>query len=368
MVFLLNFIVYYSITIIYQFLLYDFCFETLPEFDKRRGIYEQFKRQLPFFVYAFIAMIFEFFLIYEISKIVRNKKLINPTSLVILFYLLTSQIAKYDMYTDVFYIIENKNCNKTAIVIASGVILGLAILINFYVCFNYFKKLFFGRKTNYHSSTFVNYYSKLSFGLEMHAFGRILDKFSTSSASKYKFWFLPPFLYNLYIPIIIITTFIRLFIEDIPQIIIQIIALFVYKEKSLSNFSTLVVFITTWLNLLLTMHEAWNVKPSYFSRDLFKIYHDVLTSDKREVEEEEEDLQGDSFNTHEPIIHKQSIEKDNRDSKIEVENIRNYDNIDFFEIPEENLGKKNIIHNPTELLSKFNPKFIKGESEDGFYD
>ena len=77
----------------------------------------------------------------------------------------------------------------------------------------------------------------------------------------------------MYVPMVITATFTRLFIEDIPQLIIQTIDI---TNLGTLNFTTLTALGSTIGTLFLTLHTAWNVKPSYFSRDLFKLYHDTL--------------------------------------------------------------------------------------------
>ena len=120
--------------------------------------------------------------------------------------------------------------------------------------------------------------------MELQALGNVLDQFSTSSAEKFTYWFLPRFLYNVYIPLIIIITFQRLFVQDIPQIIIQTIALINEEGVDFSNLSILLAFLSSIFNLLLTLHTAWRVKPSMFNREIFKIYRDVVYEEYRSQE------------------------------------------------------------------------------------
>ena len=124
------------------------------------------------------------------------------------------------MFTDVGYVITNYNCENMSIFYSSFGIMSVAIIFNMTICLSFFWKLFIKQKKNEHNSGYINTYSKASFSLEMYGIGRVLDKFSTSSATKLDFFWLPSAINNIYIPLIIISTFQRLFLEDIPQIIV----------------------------------------------------------------------------------------------------------------------------------------------------
>jgi hypothetical protein len=87
----------------------------------------------------------------------------------------------------------------------------------------------------------------------------------------------------VYIPTIITATFARLFLEDFPLLIIQ---LYVAFHIAIFNFTNMASLCSTILALFLTLHTAWNVKPSIFNRELFEKYLKQTIDVKRELQKE----------------------------------------------------------------------------------
>ena len=281
-IFLLNFIAYYTITIFYLIFI-------KVKFNQNADILSQ----IPYFAYAFVTFIVEAGLCWEVINIIKNPLLINYSSSMLIMNIISSQAAKYDLFTDVSFVLSNYNANPNPgqepfgkIFIASLIILLLKMSLNLKEFLSFFIKSFLKKKKNKaYSSKYINSFSKVCFTFEFHGLGRLLDKFSTASAQKYRYWWLPKSLYNIYIPMVITATFTRLFIEDIPQLIIQT---FDIIDQNKSDFTTLASLFSTIFTLFLTLHTAWNVRPSYFSRDLFKLYHYSLMYAGQNGDEESE--------------------------------------------------------------------------------
>lgn len=99
----------------------------------------------------------------------------------------------------------------------------------------------------------------------MHGLGTLLEKFSTSSSvSISSNWYVPDLFKGLLIPQIMISKFQRVFLEDIPQIILQIIFFTTRNSGSPLEWSNLRVFLTSALSLLSSLGVAWDARPSLF--------------------------------------------------------------------------------------------------------
>ena len=165
------------------------------------------------------------------------------------------------------------------------IFVGFNILLNFKNFLGFLWKTFVSRKKtkgNFHSSANINRYSKLCFQFEFQSLGRLLDRFSTNSARKYEYWWLPKNLKNMYIPTVITTTFARLFLEDVPLLIIQI---YVLTDRAIYDFTNMASLVSTIMALFMTLHTAWNVKPSTFNKNLFmRFFHQTKSTRKKHNE------------------------------------------------------------------------------------
>ena len=234
--------------------------------------------QIPYFVYGFCSFLLEVCICWEVTSVINNEELTSMWDSTILSNLITSQTAKYDTFTNLTFVFLNLKYNPAKnsfefneIFIPAMIFVGLNIVLNFKNFLGFMWKNFISKKKNrrksFHSSEFINRYSKLSFQFEFQSLGRLLDRFSTNSAKKYGYWFLPKILKNSYIPTVITTTFARLFLEDVPLLIIQ---LYVVISKSVFDFTNIASLASTILALFMTLHTTWNVKPSIFNKNLFK--------------------------------------------------------------------------------------------------
>ena len=232
--------------------------------------------QIPYFVYIFCSFILESSLCWEVTSIINNVELTSMRDSTILSNLITSQTAKYDTFTNLSFALVNLQYNgKTRsfeyneIFIPAVIFVGFNIILNFKNFLAFFWKSFISKKyfqSNYHSSKYINKFSRLCLQFDFQSLGRLLDRFSTNSAKKYNYWFLPKTLKNIYIPTIITTTFARLIFEDIPLLIIQ---LYILISKSIFDFTNIASLVSTILALFMTLHTTWNVKPSTFGKNLF---------------------------------------------------------------------------------------------------
>lgn len=271
---LLNFIIYAGVSIFYL-LFWKFRFNANADLDV----------STPFFIYAGCSFVLEAILCAEIIHIINNPDIITMSSNIVVFSLITSQATRYDYFAYLAYCLSTFDYNPVTNDITLSKISIAAFFVSLLKSFFLYQEFiwFFwrgfckkrkGKKT--YSSKNINFFCQSCFSFEFHALGRLLDKFSTASAQKYKYWWLPKSLYNVYIPFVITVTF-RLFIVDIPQLSILLID--IINEKK-SDITIMASFCATVIVLLMTLHTAWNVKPSYFDRDLFKLYHESLMRTK----------------------------------------------------------------------------------------
>ena len=121
------------------------------------------------------------------------------------------------MFTDINYVLDNYRCKNMGVFYASLIIMSITMCFNMIILFTFLLKIFWKKPSNRSSTSYINIYSKMCFAVEMFGLGRVLDKvikiiliffkFSTSSATKFSFFLLPDSLRNVYIPLIIISTF-----------------------------------------------------------------------------------------------------------------------------------------------------------------
>ena len=66
----------------------------------------------------------------------------NYTGIVLLFNVVTSQIAKYDMFTDINYVLDNYRCKNMGIFYASLIIMSVTMFFNMVILFTFLLKIF----------------------------------------------------------------------------------------------------------------------------------------------------------------------------------------------------------------------------------
>ena len=104
---------------------------------------------------------------------------------------MASQIAKYDLFTDIDFISQTYYCpnlNSTDLSYMCFFVILINLGFTFYNFITTLKSFMSGinKKKKFDNSTFINHITKLSFLLENHSFGTILDRFSTSSTVTFK--------------------------------------------------------------------------------------------------------------------------------------------------------------------------------------
>lgn len=87
------------------------------------------------------------------------------------------------------------------------------------------------KQTDLHNTNFINQYTKVALICEFYGVGISLDRFSTSSANNLDYFFIPKVIRNVKIPQIFQSKILRVFIQDIPMIII----LFIYFSYYINN-------------------------------------------------------------------------------------------------------------------------------------
>ena len=156
-----------------------------------------------------------------------------------------------------------------------------------------------------HNTNFINQFTKIALISEFYGIGISLDRFSTSSANSLNFWPIPKVLRSVKIPQIFLSKFQRVFLEDIPMIIILFIyntyyiqtnwynwdnlkvrnnlILLVSFEKIEEYFKLLIhsivfiyllfqVILTTVINLYNSLSQAWIARPSIFRTYMMQEY------------------------------------------------------------------------------------------------
>ena len=66
--------------------------------------------------------------------------------------------------------------DKKGIFTAALIIVIFSVFLNIWTQYSMFRKILFNKNSKMHSSKYINYFTKLSFSLEMHAFGKVIDR------------------------------------------------------------------------------------------------------------------------------------------------------------------------------------------------
>jgi len=242
-----------------------------------------------------------FFTSYIISQV--NRKTTNKTlkefSLWHYFLpLLQTQVIRYDYYTDLLFIVANVNAQRYIIVAIASAFLGLITVINWVNIITLFSTIFFTdflprlvspiikyfqeknkkvsplqnfivteqepvenikdtfanfkkvqNKTVQESNYYINFYGKLSLMLDLKCVGHCLDRLSTKNA-----WYFP-YLGGFYVPQIISSAVIKLCLENIPGIILQLYVLVVYEHQN-QGFFYYPIVISTCVSLVSSFWTA----------------------------------------------------------------------------------------------------------------
>jgi len=244
LIFFINFLLFYAVSMLIPIYFIDNC----QDGHSITGYYI-------YAGYAVFIFLFETFLYYTAAKVINDKNLVS-FSWVDLIPLATSQNAKFDFFSDMLFVTKSFVCENKKIGIAAAIIIGVNLVFNLYVILGLFLRPIYStlcrkKKREPHNTKYINKCSKLSFALELHAVGHLLDRFSTSSASKWG---------EQYYPQVMITAFSKFILEDFPQSIILFINIAMTEDTTRTI--TIISLISTGLSLLLSFNGALRARPS----------------------------------------------------------------------------------------------------------
>lgn len=147
-IYLVNFFVYYAVTVGYQAM-------NPPTEEMCSSNNPTYLSDMPYYIYGGIVALIEIKMLHEIHEIVGASEIFNFWSLSTLFMIYSSQMAKYDLYTDIQFISRTFNCQnlnaKNISYLSIGVI-SVNILFNVtYFAIAYIKACeLFGKKEEYY--------------------------------------------------------------------------------------------------------------------------------------------------------------------------------------------------------------------------
>lgn len=216
-------------------------------------------------IYALAIFIFEVFFYNFMVQTLDDRRALR-FGIFQFGHLLTSQTAKFDLFTDVVFIANNYACRDMGLAIASTIIVILSILFNVTYTIWTAKSIWSGKST--HFSSYINRYAKLSLSLELHTIGTALDKFSTSNCVR---------MGNVYVPQIMVSAISKFVLEDFPQFILQMIKIFLYSRNN-ANFQ--ITLASTILSLILSFRTAMVARPSVCKA---KQVESLIKSDGRRI-------------------------------------------------------------------------------------
>ncbi|KAL4479258.1 hypothetical protein ABPG72_011470 [Tetrahymena utriculariae] len=207
------------------------------------------------------------------------KKMINLNrNYLYIFSLVSSQITRYNYFTDIGFIVSCYQCQRPKLMYASIVFVGLHTLINLiYYILLLFQKL---KKFLIPTSQIDKFY-QISTLLEFHAVSDTLDLISPSNVVVFPVFLRKISLFRLRtIAGIafngrIYNAIQRFLLEDFPQLIIQIIFL-ILEDKA--NINIILSFVATIVTLLISLYKFLSIRPSAISQLDF----DFLNQTKKE--------------------------------------------------------------------------------------
>ena len=236
---------------------------------------------VPYYAYSALSFLCEAVFLNEIANIMNSRNIFAMFSISNLLSLISSQTARYDLYTDINFMVLLFRCDNTYdLAVASLFIIGFNLFLTFYQ----FIKTYITMYYKYHNSTnkekdhptfFLDSYTQLAFNLDYQGLGCLLDRFSTKSASIIESKWAPSFLRGIYFPSAMISRFQRMIIENIPLIIIQLIFM-VRNGLDITDFTQMKTFVTTLLSIVSSLNRVWDAKPSLFQERIFMIYYEGL--------------------------------------------------------------------------------------------
>ncbi|EAS02411.2 transmembrane protein, putative (macronuclear) [Tetrahymena thermophila SB210] len=212
-------------------------------------------------------------LLSEIKKVINQNR-----SYLYIFSLASSQITRYNYFTDIGFIVSCYQCQRPKLMIASIVFVGLHTLINLI----YYILLLFQKSKKFLIPTSeIDKFYQISTLLEFHAVSDTLDLISPSNVVVFPVFLRKISLFRLRtIAGIafngrIYNAIQRFLLEDFPQLIIQIIFLILENK---ANINIILSFVATIVTLLISMYKFLSIRPSTINQLDF----DFLNQTKKE--------------------------------------------------------------------------------------
>ncbi|KAL4444818.1 hypothetical protein ABPG74_016026 [Tetrahymena malaccensis] len=278
----LDYVVVFNIVVFQLFLSIAYPFIIENSKDQNNCDKTSSTQDIPIYVYLFVSCFIELILLRNLEQIIGSQQIFTTSSLSVISLLSSSVMARYDIYTDVCFGIQITFCEKLNSQDLGAYCLALAALnmsISIYMQRNCIARIMDYRKRKageIHNTAFINVYTKLTLVQEMNAFGTVLDRFSTTAIQTFeKPIFKFSFMQGIIVPQVIISKFIRAFIEDIPQIFIILFYQFRQKGSSQISFGSwqyLRVILSSLLSLFSALSQTWHAKPSIFKTYMFSEY------------------------------------------------------------------------------------------------
>ncbi|EAS01747.2 transmembrane protein, putative (macronuclear) [Tetrahymena thermophila SB210] len=255
---------------------------------------------VPFFAVGLFIVAYEATLLYNIEKVIVSKNIFQFKSLFVLFQLYNSFMQRYNLYTDMIFAFNTIYCKKaTDLGFASISVLGTHLVLQTFYLFSaifsiYEAKQKIKKKIPVHNTTFINIYTKIALIQDFSGLSIVLDRFSTSSTIALEGILIPKQLENVKVPQILLTKFQKVFLEDIPQMIIVLIFNLRFAQTTnLLDWQNLRVLVTTVLSMYNSLNSAWQAHPSIFRtyqmQDYINFRQDISEVYKIKISQNDQD-------------------------------------------------------------------------------
>lgn len=229
-------------------------------------------------IYIFITVVIEFlfwlYYKYHIKDYSESdRRLKKEIFLNDVLFMFSSLMAKYDLYLDVSFITLSYSCNHYKTALGSLIILACKILIKSFIFLMGMYKLLMAiiKKKEV---TALNAIAKLCMIQDYYLIGDILDRYVPGNSKKIKRFCCKKFKRTVNISFALLCAFMKLFIEDLPQAIIQFFYVFVNakygKGNQTSSYWIIIVNISkNIVSLLGSFYVSASVRPSYLEQSDF---------------------------------------------------------------------------------------------------
>ena len=209
---------------------------------------------------SFAALIFLFELILNklMAKEINNETIIGfgAGSLV---SLLSSQITKLSLYTNMLFMTITFQCGSYTVAILSAISIGIQNFWNIAHSMMTFYEYITIKEKNTHYSTYINMLAKISYNLEITGVSEVLERLSTSSTVK---------VHNIFIAQIILKNLIKFTVENLPHSILQIYSLLTNTTQDFGSITTIISLFTSLYVLFSAFYSAINNKPSICTSEM----------------------------------------------------------------------------------------------------